>query len=130
MFDWLPNSKNSRFGRFRRPAELSAPKGKRFGRLWRDSRFHLLVFESDVNLLGVATVIGNFTLLPSTRLVIVLSTGNLAFVRMNLKPAILKIFVFEWEMCFHLAKSAVFRNDNILFRNEIDSSKLRELWAS
>ena len=46
---------------FGRPAEPSAPKGRRFGRFWRDSRFHLLIYESEVNLLCFATVIGNFT---------------------------------------------------------------------
>ena len=44
------------------PAEPSAPTGRRFGRLWRVSRFHLLSFESEVNLLSVATMIGNFIL--------------------------------------------------------------------
>ena len=41
VFDWLPNSISGRFARFRRPDKPSAPKGRRFGRLWRDSRFHL-----------------------------------------------------------------------------------------
>ena len=49
MFDCLPNSENGRFGRFGRLAEPSAPTGGRFGRLWRDSRFHLLISESEAN---------------------------------------------------------------------------------
>ena len=62
MFDCRSNSKNGRFGRFGRPAVSSAPKGGRSGRIWRNSRFHLLNFEDEVNLVSVATVIGNFTL--------------------------------------------------------------------
>ena len=51
VFDLIPDSKNGRFGRFERPAEPSAPTGGRFGRLWRDSRFHLLNSENEANLL-------------------------------------------------------------------------------
>ena len=51
VFDWLPNSENGRFGRFRRPAEPSVPTSGRFGRLWRDSCFHLRNSESETNLL-------------------------------------------------------------------------------
>ena len=47
---------------FGRPAEPFAPKCRGLGRLWRDSRFHLLIFESEVNLLSVAMVVGKFTL--------------------------------------------------------------------
>ena len=50
VFDRLPNSENARFGRL---AELSAPEGIRFGRLWRDFRFHLGNFESEANLIAL-----------------------------------------------------------------------------
>ena len=71
MFDSLPNSKNGKFGKFGRPAEPSAPAGGRFGRPWRDSRFHLRNSENEAKWLrcysnGVST-----NLLPSTRLVFV-----------------------------------------------------------
>ena len=59
VFDSLPNSENGRLGRFGRPAEPSAPKGRRFGRVWRDSRFHLQNSENEAR---VATVIGNLSL--------------------------------------------------------------------
>ena len=35
------NSENGRLGRLGRLAEPSAPNGRRFGKLWRDSPFHL-----------------------------------------------------------------------------------------
>ena len=53
VFDWLPNSENGRLGSFGRPAEPSAPKGRRFGRLWRDSRFHLQNPENEAILLSL-----------------------------------------------------------------------------
>ena len=55
MFDWLPNSENGRLGRFGRPAEPSAPKGRRFDRLWRDSRFYLQNSEKEATLLSLGT---------------------------------------------------------------------------
>ena len=48
-----PIPKNVRFGRFERPAEPSAPKGRRCGRLWGDSRFHLGNSENETNLLAL-----------------------------------------------------------------------------
>ena len=39
------------FGRFGRPAKPSAPKGRRFGRLLRDSCFHLQNSANEANLL-------------------------------------------------------------------------------
>ena len=53
VFDCLPNSEDGRFGRFGRPAEPSAPKGRSFGRLWRDSRFHLQNSENEATLLAL-----------------------------------------------------------------------------
>ena len=50
VFDLLPDSKNGKFGRFGRHAEPSAPKGRRFGRLWKGSRFHLRKSENEANL--------------------------------------------------------------------------------
>ena len=38
------------------------------------------------------------------------STGNRVFARINLKPAVLKNFVFDWELCFHLCKVYRFQN--------------------
>ena len=50
-----------------------------------------------------AMVIESFkSLLPSNGLVFVFSTGNVVFARMNLKPASLKNFVFDWALCFRL----------------------------
>ena len=46
-----PNSENGTFGKFGRPDEPSAPKGRGFGRLWRDSRFRFRNFENEANLL-------------------------------------------------------------------------------
>ena len=48
VFGRHPNSENGRFGR---PNEPSALKGRRFGRLWRDSRFHLRSSKNEANLL-------------------------------------------------------------------------------
>ena len=53
VFDWLLNSEKGRFDRFGRPAEPSARKGRRFGRLWKDTRFHLQNSENEVNLLAL-----------------------------------------------------------------------------
>ena len=50
------------------------------------------------------------SLLPSTGLVLCFSIGNLVFARMNLKPAVLKNFVFDWEMCFRLCEVYRFQN--------------------
>ena len=41
-----------RFARFGRPADPSAPKGRRFSRLWRDSRLHLQNSENEATLLA------------------------------------------------------------------------------
>ena len=56
------NSENGSFSRFGRPVEPSATKGRRFGRLWRDSRFHLQNSENEATFARVATAMGNFTL--------------------------------------------------------------------
>ena len=53
VFDRRPKSENSRFARFGRHAEPSAPKGRRFGRLWKDSRFHLQNSENEATLLRI-----------------------------------------------------------------------------
>ena len=45
--------KTAGFRRFGSPAEHSAPKGRKFGRLWSDSRFHLQNSESEANLLSL-----------------------------------------------------------------------------
>ena len=50
------------------------------------------------------------SLLPSTGLVFVFSTGNLVFSRMNLKPAVLKNFVFDWALCFRPCEVSRFQN--------------------
>ena len=47
------NSNNGRCGRFGRPAEPSAPKGRRLGRLKRDSHFHLQNSDNEANLLAL-----------------------------------------------------------------------------
>ena len=63
--------------------------------------------------ISVAAVIGNFySFLPSTRLVIVLSTESLNFVRKNLKlvHSVLKDFVFDWEMYFLFCEFCRFEN--------------------
>ena len=111
MFDSLPNSENGRFGRFGRPAEPFAPKGRRFGRLWRDSRFHLQYSESEGTLLALLRNGQLYSLLLSMRVV---------FVFFNWKPrlhqgksetsAFLKNLVFDWEMCFHLCEVYRFQN--------------------
>ena len=101
MFDLLPDSENGRFGRFGRPAEPSAPTGGRFGRLWGDSRFHLqssaaTVIKKRGEFACAAMVIESVqSLLPSTGLV---------FARMNLKPTVLKNFVFDLAMYFRLCE--------------------------
>ena len=38
------------------------------------------------------------------------SIGNLIFARMNLKPAVLKNFVFDWALCFGLCEVYRFQN--------------------
>ena len=61
----------------------------------------------------VATAIDNFTLCcqaPDSSLCF--STGNLVFARINLKPAALKNFVFDLELCFRLCE--VFRFQNLV----------------
>ena len=50
------------------------------------------------------------SLLPSTRLVFIFSTGNFVFARMNLKLAVFKKFAFDWEMSFHLCEVYHFQN--------------------
>ena len=35
---------------------------------------------------------------------------NLVFARMNLKPAVFKNFVFDWELSFHLCEVYRFQN--------------------
>ena len=65
------------------------------------------------NFARIATVIGNFTLCcqaPDSSSCF--STGNLVFARINLKPAVLKNFVFDWEPCFHLCE--VYRIQNLV----------------
>ena len=108
----------------------SAPKGRRFGRL--DSRFHLQSSENEATLLTLLRVVGNFTRCcqaPDSSSYF--STGNLVFARMNLKPAALKDFVFDWELCFHLCK--VYRFPNLVrlelpikqtLSKQLDSSKI------
>ena len=96
MFDLLPNCENGRFGRFGRPAEPSFPKGRRFGRLWRDSRFHLRNFENEANLHQTSN--HGF------------SNWKPRFVRMTLKRTVLKNSVFDWELCLHLCKVYRFQN--------------------
>ena len=84
-FDLEANSKNGRFGRFGRPAKPSAPRGGRFGRLWRDSHFHLRNSENKVN--SAHAALSQFNLCfqaPDSSSYI--STGNLVFTRINLKP--------------------------------------------
>ena len=49
VFNWIPDSENCSFFRFGTPAESPAPKCRRFGRLWIDSRFNLRNSENEVN---------------------------------------------------------------------------------
>ena len=96
VFDCLLYPENGRFGRFGRPAEPSAPKGRRFGRLWIDSRFHLQNSENEATVLALLRVIGSFTLCCQTLDSSSYSlTGNSIFARINLKPAAFKNFVFD-----------------------------------
>ena len=50
------------------------------------------------------------SLLPSTRLIFVFSTGDHVFARLNLKSAVLKNFVFDWALCFRLCEVYRFQN--------------------
>ena len=38
------------------------------------------------------------------------SIGNLVFAKINLKPAALENFVFDWELCFRLCEVFRFQN--------------------
>ena len=100
--------RKSRFGRFGRPAEPCSHKGGRFGRLWRDSRFiceNLKRGEfaraalSQVNLCCQAPDSSSYSLI-----------GNLVFAKMNMKPAVLMKFVFDWTLCFRLCEVCRFQN--------------------
>ena len=50
------------------------------------------------------------SLLPSTRLVFVFFKWKPRFARMNLKPAVLKNFVFDWALCLRLCEVYHFQN--------------------
>ena len=91
---------------FGRPAEHSSPKGRMFSRLQKDSQFHLQNCANESTLLTLLSLLTYlrllYPLLLSTRLVFVFFNGNLVFARMNLKPAVLKNFLIDWELCFRL----------------------------
>ena len=73
------------------PAEPSAPTGRRFGRLWRDS----LICDTlkTRRIARAAMVIESVqSLLPSAGLKFVFFHWNLVFARMNLKPSVFKNF--------------------------------------
>ena len=74
--------------------------------------------------------IGNFTLCclaPDSSSYF--STGNLVFARMNLKPAVLKNFVFDWELCFHFCE--VYRFQNLVgLELPIKHSKIGKLYLT
>ena len=54
-------------------------------------------------------VIGNFNLhCQASDSSSCFSTGNLVVARINLKPAALKDFVFDWELCLRLLRSLLF----------------------
>ena len=58
-----------------------------------------------------ATVMGNFTLCcQATDSSSCLSTGNLVFANVNLKPTALKNFMFDWELCLRLYEVYRFQN--------------------
>ena len=52
------------------------------------------------------------SMLPSTGLVFMFSTGSIIFARMNLKPAVWKNFVFDMALCFRLCY--VYRGQNLV----------------
>ena len=104
MFDSLPDSENGRFSRFGRPAEPSAPKGRRFGRLQSDSRFPLQNFKSEASLVALLRCC------QAPYASSCFSSGSFFFAKMNQKPAVLKNFVFYWGICFCLCEVNCFQN--------------------
>ena len=115
VFDWLPNSENGRFGRFGNFWEIlvficETLKTKRIRSCWYGN-----------------WVISVFVAKQRTRLhVFRLETSF--FARMNLKPAVLKNFVFDWALCFRLCE--VYRFQNLVgFELPIKHAPKQLMWA-
>ena len=80
-------------------------------RLWRDSRFDLGNSENEANLLVLPWQLSQFGLCSQAQdSFSCISTRNLVFSWMNLKPALLKNFVFDWALCFGLCEVYRFQN--------------------
>ena len=81
--------------------------GRRFGRLWRDSRLYCRTLKTGQLFSRCFTLSCQAPDSCSC-----FSTRNLVFARINLKPAVLKNFVFDSELCLRLCE--VYRFENMV----------------